>query len=100
MLLTSYTHTAKSQPDTQNDDTSFPQEFSLFFAGEITPHIGSFLQLTYAQENDNLSLDNTDIRYANHLTLGGKDTVYGLTLNNSPTVEDPWNSTPVWGFRL
>jgi hypothetical protein len=98
MLITSYTHTAKSQPDTQNDDTSFPQEFSLFFAGEITPHIGSFLQLTYAQENDNLSLDNTDIRYANHLTLGGKDTVYGLTLNNSPTVEDPWNSTPVWGY--
>jgi len=98
MLLTSYTHTAKSQPDTQNDDTSFPQEFSLFFAGEITPHIGSFLQLTYAQENDNLSLDNTDIRYANHLTLGGKDTVYGLTLNNSPTVEDPWNTTPVWGY--
>jgi hypothetical protein len=98
MLLTSYTHTAKSQPDTQNDDTSFPQEFSLFFAGEITPHIGSFLQLTYAQESDNLSLDNTDIRYANHLTLGGKDTVYGLTLNNSPTVEDPWNSTPVWGY--
>ena len=98
MLLTSYTHTAKSQPDTQNDDTSFPQEFSLFFAGEITPHIGSFLQLTYAQENDNLSLDNTDIRYANHMTLGGKDTVYGLTLNNSPTVEDPWNTTPVWGY--
>jgi hypothetical protein len=105
MLITSYTHTAKSQPDTQNDDTSFPQEFSLFFAGEITPHIGSFLQLTYAQSEDtngdnttSFSLDNTDIRYANHLTLGGKDTVYGLTLNNSPTVEDPWNSTPVWGY--
>jgi hypothetical protein len=98
MLITSYTRTAKSQPGTQNDDTSFPQEFSLFFAGEITPHIGSFLQLTYTQESDNLSLDNTDIRYANHLTLGGKDTVYGVTLNNSPTVEDPWNSTPVWGY--
>jgi hypothetical protein len=98
MLLTSFTHTSKDQPDTQNNDTSFPQELSLFFAGEITPHIGSFLQLTYAQEDDNLSLDNTDIRYANHLTVAGKDTIYGVTLNNSPTVEDPWNTTPVWGF--
>jgi hypothetical protein len=98
MLITSYTHTAKNQPDTQNDDTSFPQELSLFFAGEITPHIGSFMQITYAQENDNFSLDNTDIRYANRTTLAGKDTIYGVTLNNSPTVEDPWNSTPVWGY--
>jgi hypothetical protein len=100
MFLTSYTHTTKSQPDTQNDDTSFPQELSLFFAGEITPHIGSFLQLTYAQDDNgySFSLDNTDIRYANRLSLGGKETVYGVTLNNSPTVEDPWNSTPVWGY--
>ncbi len=98
MLLTSFTHTNKSQPDTQNNDTSFPQELSLFFAGEITPHIGSFMQITYAQEDDNFSLDNTDIRYANHTSLAGKDTIYGVTLNNSPTVEDPWNTTPVWGY--
>jgi hypothetical protein len=24
--------------------------------------------------------------------------LYGLTLNNSPTVEDVWNSTPSWGY--
>lgn len=98
MLTTSITHTSKSQPDQQNNDFSLPQELSLFFAGEITPHIGSFLQATYTQEDDKFSLDNTDIRFANQTTLGGKDTVYGLTLNNSPTVEDLWNSTPVWGF--
>jgi len=98
MLITSFTRTSEDQPDTQNNDTSFPQELSLFFAGEITPHIGSFLQITYAQEDDNFSLDNTDIRYANRLSLGGKDTIYGVTLNNSPGVEDPWNTTPVWGF--
>jgi hypothetical protein len=23
---------------------------------------------------------------------------YGITLNNNPTVEDLWNSTPVWGY--
>jgi hypothetical protein len=98
MLITSFTRTAKNQPNTQNNDTSFPQELSLFFAGEITPHIGSFMQITYAQENDNFSLDNTDIRYADHTSIAGKDTIYGVTLNNSPTVEDPWNTTPVWGY--
>ena len=105
MLITSLTRTSKNQPDTQNNDASFPQELSLFFAGEITPHIGSFLQLTYAQSEDtngdttdSFSLDNTDIRYANHMTLAGKDTVFGVTLNNAPTVEDPWNTTPVWGY--
>jgi hypothetical protein len=105
MLITSFTRTAKNQPDTQNNDVALPQELSLFFAGEITPHIGSFLQLTYAQSEDtngdtttSFSLDNTDIRYANHATVAGKDAIFGVTLNNSPTVEDPWNTTPVWGY--
>jgi hypothetical protein len=30
--------------------------------------------------------------------LFGKQLTYGLTLNNNPTVEDLWNSTPAWGF--
>jgi hypothetical protein len=43
-------------------------------------------------------MDNTDLRYANQGKLGGKDWDYGITLNNNPTVEDLWNSTPAWGF--
>jgi hypothetical protein len=30
--------------------------------------------------------------------LFGQDALWGITANNSPTVQDPWNSTPVWGF--
>jgi hypothetical protein len=44
-------------------------------------------------------MDNTDLRYANQTKLGGKEFEYGITLNNSPTVQDPWNSPPAWGFR-
>ncbi len=43
-------------------------------------------------------MDNTDLRYANQGKLGGKDWDYGITLNNNPSVEDLWNSTPAWGF--
>jgi hypothetical protein len=98
MLVIGGTHLNKTPPDTQNNDIQFPQELSFFFAGEITPHIGSFLQVTYSQPDDHLGWDNADLRYANHTKLGDADTIYGLTLNNSPTVEDPWNSAAVWGF--
>jgi len=98
MLTSSYTQVNKTIPDTQNGNVAFPQEFSLFFAGEISPHIGSFVQVTYAQDAASFDIDNTDIRYADHGTLAGEDTIYGVTVNNSPTVEDPWNSTPTWGF--
>ena len=98
MLQVGATHISKDVPGEQNNYVEFPQQLSFFFAGEITPHIGSFIQITYAQPDDKFGWDNTDIRYANHATVAGKDTIYGVTLNNAPTVEDPWNSTPVWGF--
>ena len=72
---------------------NLPGEFSLFFAGEISPKMGSFIQLTM-EDDGSFAMDNTDIRYAN--TSG--DTTYGVTINNNPTVQDLWNSTPVWGF--
>ena len=97
MLLVGVTHN-KTTSGTQNNDVQFPDQLSFFFAGEITPHIGSFLQITYTQADDKFGWDNADIRYANHTKIGGKDTIYGLTLNNSPTVEDPWNTTAAWGF--
>jgi hypothetical protein len=88
----------KAQPGTQNGNVQLPQALSLFLAGEMTPHVGGFVQATYTQQDDHFGLDNTDIRFADHGKLGGKHTVYGVTLNNNPTVEDPWSSTPAWGF--
>ena len=98
MFQGSFTRTDEKQPGTQNNNVEFPQQLSLFLAGEITSHVGTFMQVTYTQEEDNLSMDNTDIRVANQSTLAGKEIIYGLTLNNNPTVEDLWNSTPAWGF--
>jgi hypothetical protein len=96
--LVDTTHTAKKIADTQNNDVQLPSQLSFFFAGEVTPHIGSFMQITYSQADDKFGWDNADIRYANETTLANAATIYGLTLNNSPTVEDPWNSTPTWGY--
>src|ERR1035438_1213178 len=92
MLDTSFTATKSPIPATQNGSFEFPQDISLFLSGAWTSHAGSFLQVTYDTQSDHFSMDNTDIRYANITKLGGKEFVYGIDLNNNPTVEDLWNS--------
>lgn len=94
---TSFTSTKATQTGTQNGNFEFPQDISLFLAGGWAAHVGSFLQVTYNAQDDHFGMDNTDIRYANKLKLSDKELVYGLTLNNNPTVEDLWNTNGVWG---
>jgi hypothetical protein len=98
MFETSLTATKSPQPGTQNGNFEFPQDVSLFVAGAWTTHVGSFAQITYNAQDNHFSIDNTDIRYANKRNVGGKELIYGVTLNNNPGVEDLWNDTPAWGF--
>jgi len=98
MLETSFTSLKTPQPQTQNGNFEFPQDISLFLSGAWTSKIGSFLQVTYDTQDDHFTSDNTDIRFANKTKVAGKELVYGIDLNNNPTVEDLWNSTPAWGF--
>jgi hypothetical protein len=98
MVMTSLTNTRKTQPGTQNWNVDFPQELSVFFGEAITPKIGTFLQVTYDPRSGGIGIDNADIRYADHAHLGGKVLGYGFTLNNNPTVQDAWNTLPVWSF--
>lgn len=99
ILDTSFTTLKSPQPGTQNGNFQLPQSASLFLAGAWTDQIGSFVQVTYDSQSDHFSWDNTDIRYAHHgSNLFGKSITYGITLNNNPTVEDLWNSTPAWGY--
>ena len=70
----------------------------LFLAGQITPHVGAFTQVTYAAADGSFGMDNVDIRFANHGTLGDRELIYGVTLHNNPTVQDVWNTVPAWGY--
>jgi hypothetical protein len=106
MLVATYTHTAQAQTQTDssgqvvkslNDEIILPQEFSFFYAGKVTPKLGVFAQFTYSQPDGMLGLDNTDVRFAHQMDVGGTPLILGATLNNSPTMSDLWNSTPVWG---
>ncbi len=98
MAQLSVTDIKKKIPGTQNYNAEFPQQFSFFYSGLIASRIGAFVQITYDQQGGAFGIDNADIRYAQQTTLASKDITYGFTLNNNPTVQDIWNSTPAWGF--
>jgi hypothetical protein len=108
MMQVSYTELKTRLPDvsnpaapglTQNGTAGFPQQLSLFYAGKIAPHFGAFAQLTYANDAGTIGIDNTDLRFAKMIILPHKQSlIYGLSLNNNPTVQDLWNSTPAFGF--
>lgn len=98
MFETSFTSVKSPVPGTQNGSVELPQDISLFLSGAWTTHVGSFVQVTYDVQDDHFGIDNTDVRYANKTTLGGKELVFGLDVNNNPTVEDLWNTTPAWGY--
>jgi hypothetical protein len=98
MVMSSFTNVKKAQAGTQNGNVEFPDQMSVFLGEEITPRMGTFLQFTYAAVDGSFGIDNLDIRYANHAKLGAKELIYGLSLNNNPTVQDLWNTTPAWGF--
>ncbi len=103
MVQGGFTHTAKDQVDppadhfARNDNLSVDQ-VSGFYGGRISTHSGGFVQVTYSGEARHTHLDNTDVRYARASTLGNQSVVWGISVNNNPTVQDLWNSTPAWGF--
>jgi hypothetical protein len=105
MIQASYTQLATPAADSsgtgksQNGTVAFPQQVGIFYAGKIAPHIGAFLQLTYGYDSGSIGIDNTDIRFADLKLLPGDQTLmYGLSLNNNPTIQDLWNTTPAFGF--
>lgn len=109
-LQASNTTLGHSIPDTgtpavtdlsQKNQAQFPQALSIFYTGKISDNLGAFLQLTWTPSNNSVGIDNSDLRFANHgslPSLGASDFIYGITLNNNPTSQDVWNSTPAWGY--
>jgi hypothetical protein len=103
MAVASYVHTKKAQdePPTEdakrNNNLSF-DEGSVFLAGGIGSHLGGFAQVTYSGADEAWAWDNLDLRAVNTGKIGGKDLVYGITLNNNPTIQDSWNTLAGWGF--
>ena len=110
MLVASYTHQAQSYGNNNymgpppagfsaNDNFTALQQASIFLAGRITDHVGMLGQATYSDPgSQNLAWDNTELRYAHSYTLGSASGLFGMSLNNNPTLSDVWNTTPAWQY--
>jgi hypothetical protein len=113
MAIVGFTHTQASIEDStpyKSNDNVVVAPVSFFYGGAITDHIGAFAQLTYNNasfgaldpQDPNASRlwaqDNIDVRYANTGNIAGMPVTYGITGNNNPSVQDPWNTTPAWSF--
>jgi len=103
MAIASWTHTAKDQvPPPEHlgaNNNLVLDQASLFIAGGVGEHFGGFAQLvTYDGVGRAWSWDNIDLRAVTNARVFGADSTVGLTLNNSPTAQDPWNTLSAWGF--
>jgi hypothetical protein len=119
MLQPSFTNTQASQaggaaPGFGNNNNFAVTQLSVFYAGRlfgpyadslfgkdagvILNKIGIFDQTTYDGIAKEWHWDNTELRYADTGTVKDQSVIYGAYVNNNPTMQDPWNSTPGWGY--
>jgi hypothetical protein len=90
MIVASYKH------DKEDTKTSM-DEASIFLAGKLTDKIGAFVQVTNDGESHHTALDAADIRFADTFQISGQEALIGVSVNNAPTVQDPFN-TFGWAF--
>jgi len=107
---------AKISNTTKLGDPASPYDFdknssltfstaSLFLGGKVTDNIGAFVQITYdpyaTQSADgayhgHTGADNIDLRYADRFIDNSRDLIVGVSMNNNPSVSDPWNTVAAW----
>ena len=103
MLVESFTHTQKAQPQAPasgfgtNDNTEL-QQASIFLAGRLSDHMGVLAQATYSENGGLLGWDNMDWRYARMFNRGSHSGIWGISVNNNPTVSDVLNTAPAWKY--
>jgi hypothetical protein len=103
MLQPTFTHTARNQDTppaqgTSTNNNTVLEASSVFYGGQIYGNLGALVQITHDRATEHTFLDNSDVRYADTAQLLGLDFIYGVDVNNSPSVQDVWNTTPVWSF--
>jgi len=106
MVLTSFNNTKSAWPD-GSQPTDFGRnnnfaidQISIFAAGRITDWAGAFVQGTYSGLLKSFYLDQVDVRpFTKAFDLPNtKELRVGVTLNNNPTVTDPYNTALAWGY--
>ena len=100
-MIASFTHTETDQPAAPHYSTNNNLAFdgaSVYLGGRIADHFGAFMQVGYDGIARHTQWGFLDARYAQDFTFGDTNALIGVSVNNYPTVQDPWNSTSAWQF--
>lgn len=82
-----------------SDRETIMQAAGLYYGGKITDKSGALVQYFYDGIEKKWAMEMFDVRWADTTTaLGGKQSIFGFTLSNTPGVTDIYNSTPMWSF--
>ena len=105
MTVPNFTHINKKldPADTpkgfSTNDNTFVEETSVFYGGQIYCNFGAFVTRHLRAPWQQFGFWTTPTSaMPTRFKLGETDVVYGVTANNNPTVQDPWNTTPAWSF--
>lgn len=102
MIVTSFSKTQQGQvpaPDHLKSNNNLKlDKVSVFYAGKISHYLGAFAQFTHDGIEHVNMVDQVDVRYAQTHEVAGKEVLLGVSVNNNPGVQDPFNTMPVWGF--
>jgi hypothetical protein len=103
LLQQGFTHTQSAQdgppaPGTRVNDNFVTQQITGFYAGQVYGNLGAFIQVTGDPVGGTVNLDQSDVRYVDSFKLFGADAYWGIDVNNSPGVQDVWNTTPAFSF--
>ena len=103
MLMPGFTHTRSAQdappdPGLKTNDNFVTQQVTGLLAGQIYGNLGAFVQVSGNPITGAVWFDGSDVRYVDQFKLFGADTYLGLTVNNTPTVQDVWNTVDSWQF--
>jgi hypothetical protein len=103
MVVASYVKTQEAQasapaPSFGTNDNLALDQASLFIAGGLGAHLGAFVQTTYDGVAKAWHWDNLDVRAVTTATIKGVDMILGISVNNAPTLTDPFNTLAAWGF--
>lgn len=91
--------------DFQRNGQTILASASLFLGGKVTDNLGAFVQIThdpYAAQDANgkfqgrTTADNIDLRFADRLIDPKRDLIFGVSVNNNPSISDPWNTAAAW----
>lgn len=88
------THTVPER----GDNTTQLTEADIYLAGRINDHLGGFVKVetdNNGKDQFSTKLSNLDLRFvAKDLKIAGKDTIVGVSINNSPGFDDPIGVLP------